>query len=174
MEIKAKSNISYEAYKALFNVSARGVKIFYDVVAIIIGLYIVLFSLSLIFNENQDKNIIPELIVYTIVECAIIFLRIYLPKIKYKMNNISEKTNSIFIFRENSIETFVNSDTVSSHSELQYSGLLKVYEKDKFIFIFVNKLQAYVIDKSTIENGTETELRTILQNNLGNKYKYKK
>ena len=171
MEIKARSNFSYEAYKALFNASAKAVKIVYGVLAIIIGIYIVLYSLSLIFNENQDKRIIPILIFYIIIECAIIALRIYLPKIKYKMNNVSMQTSGTFIFKDSSVETVINSDTVSSQGELQYSELFKVCETDKFIFLFLNKMQAYIVDKATIENGTEDELRAVLQKSLGNKYK---
>jgi hypothetical protein len=52
------------------------------------------------------------------------------------------------------------------NAKMKYSLLHKVYETNDHIFLFINAVQAYLVDKSQITNGTAEELGVLISKHL--------
>ena len=57
-----------------------------------------------------------------------------------------------------------------SQTEIYYYALVKVYETSKYLLLFTSKAKAFIVDKSTIENGAVDEVRGKISAVLKEKY----
>ncbi len=63
-----------------------------------------------------------------------------------------------------------NGQNYSSQGEIKYSVLVKMYETSRYLFIFQNKAQAFIVDKNTIRHGSMEEVRDKINNQMSGKY----
>lgn len=63
-----------------------------------------------------------------------------------------------------------NGQNYSSQGEIKYSVLVKMCETSRYLFIFQNKAQAFIVDKNTIRDGSMEEVRDKIKNQMSGKY----
>ena len=93
-----------------------------------------------------------------------------LPKIRY--NSLAKMKDIIneYTFCDEVLIITTKGAEYNGESEIKYSLIVKVYETTKYLFIFQNKSQVYVVDKSTIIVGTVDEIRVKIKDAISGKY----
>lgn len=104
----------------------------------------------------------------------VVFTRFVLPKIQYKQNKLLHGVVNNIVFKDDTILIEQCGENTSATAKINYDAAWRVYEIEKFIYIYVNPRQAYIVEKSTIEGGTAMDLRMLLVQKIGaDKYKIK-
>lgn len=70
------------------------------------------------------------------------------------------------------IQTFRN-DTKVGESIFEYGQIVKVQEYDSTYYIYISSRQAFIVDKNSFTEGTQTDLTIMLATKLGDRYKVK-
>lgn len=87
---------------------------------------------------------------------------------------ISNNTEEVYTFDEEYITiTQTQSDVFMSTLKAKYSFIYKASENNNYFYIYISKIQNYIIDKSSITQGTLEEVTMLLKTNLGDKFKSK-
>ena len=70
------------------------------------------------------------------------------------------------------IQTF-RGDTKVGESVIEYGQIVKVQEYDSTYYIYISSRQAFIVDKNSFTEGTQTDLTIMLATKLGDRYKVK-
>ena len=172
MEITAKGVFDYDSIRALTYVSIykkkNPRKYFIWMNIWCIGLALLILTEMILFGPDRQS------IMLIIVDAVLVLLNFYLyfwfAKIQYNALHLMKNTVNTYHFHENRIKVFSAGAQYSGEAELQYSMIPKVMETQKYLFIFQSKNQAYVVDKTTIVNGSMEDIRTKLHQSSKAKY----
>ena len=172
MEIKAKAIFDYDSIRALTYVSIykkkNPKKAFVWMNIWCIGLALLILTEIILFGADRQS------IMLIIVAVMLMLLNFYLyfgfAKIQYNALHHMKNTENTYVFHENKIKVFSIGTQYTGEAELQYSMIPKVMETQKYLFIFQSKNQAYIVDKTTIVNGTMEDVRAKLQQSSKAKY----
>ena len=160
MEVHAKSKFDYETIKELAHRSSYRLlspKIYW---IIMIACTVVVFVVSLPFGiDSHDVGAI-----FAILICDAVSIYIYwgVPKIRYKALGKLQNLENEFIFGDETIKIINQSEEYNAEGEIKYTLIPKVMETPKYIFIYQNMRSVYIIEKSTITNGTIEDIRAKL------------
>lgn len=91
-----------------------------------------------------------------------------------KYSEAQPDSHIILEFGDNSLKTTIKSQMTNGVNESLYDVFESSRENDKFFVIRVKNSGAYVIKKSEITDGTPGELRQLLTDKLGSKFKIRK
>ena len=172
MEIKAKGIFDYESIKALVHLQMFGKhdpkrKMRFWTILFSVLLIVVIGEMSLFGVDGFLVLMLGCAVFCIILECFMYFI---LPKMQYnslvKMKDIVNE----YVFAEESMCVTSTGEDYSSQGEINYSILVKVYETSRYLFIFQNRAQAFIVDKNTIEEGSVDELREKIKNQMSGKY----
>ncbi len=170
MEIKASSTMNAAACKALFQATHAAYTdsrmVFQGILAAIYEILLLscYFAFADILSEAIRKAVIALAIILPFLEALIVLLYFYTPKQMLKgLGDYKDGLNS-FVFNDyNFTEVTTTPDGQKSKSStFNYCDVLKTIETDKYIFIYINRRSAYVIDKETIDSGKIGDLRAKL------------
>lgn len=174
MEIKASSKYDWETIKE-FNKFHN----FTKVKALNIGLIILEVVCALLFLlvaaiDILDFETIMIYVLLLFINIMLVFVRFILPKIQYKQNKMLHGVVNEATFKENEILIEQRGENTCGTTTIKYDAVWRVYETKRFIYLYVNSRQAYIVDKSAVEGGTADELRAFLVKTVGmSKYKLK-
>lgn len=99
-----------------------------------------------------------------------LFMYFIMPVVQYKsMSKMKDLENS-YIFYDDEFTAACNSEEYSGQAAVKYSLLIKVMETKKYFFLYENKRQIFVVDKTTLENGTAEEMREKISAVVRKKY----
>ena len=84
------------------------------------------------------------------------------PKMRYKALGKLQNLENEYIFGDETIKIINKSEEFNAEGEIKYSLIPKVMETPKYIFIYQNMRSVYIIEKSTITNGTIEDIRAKL------------
>ena len=164
MEVRAKSKFDYETIKELAHRSSfriikpRAMAILMAICNIIIwGCFIE----SYLYYEIGANDFFTLIV---IIVCDGILAYIYwgVPKIRYKALGKLQNLENEFIFGDETMKIINRSEEYTGQGEIKYSIIPKVMETPKYIFIYQDLRSVYIIDKSTITNGTIEDIRAKL------------
>ena len=93
-----------------------------------------------------------------------------MPKIQYNATAKLSDIHNSYIFKDDEFHIFSSKEGYSGAGSLKYNMIFRVMETKEFLFIFQNKSQVYVVDKSTIEGGSWIDVRNKIEPLLGKKY----
>lgn len=93
-----------------------------------------------------------------------------LPKIRYNSFARMKDITNEYTFCDEVLMITTKAAEYNGQGEIKYSLIVKVYETTKYFFIFQNKSQVLMIDKSTIVGGTADEIREKIQGAMSRKY----
>lgn len=172
MEIKASSSYDFKTIKTFF-LHALFRKINPKKGIIIISLFIILLYVIVILGAviSDTPETFIKVLAYLLGLTIFLFYFYFRgPKLCYKNMQKLASINNEFIFTDTNLIITSNNDSVSGETNTKYSGLYKVMETDSYLFIYQNKVSAYIVDKSTIEGGTVEDIRKAISSVLGDKY----
>ncbi|MBQ3005583.1 MAG: YcxB family protein [Clostridia bacterium] len=183
MRIRASVQHNFETSKALAYITAfkkynpKKRFIFLTVLRLVL-LLVVVFELAILLYFESAYGIVYNfkwfMILFIIISLWLIasgfWVYYFFPKIQYnsmlKMKNFRDE----YFFSDEAFIDTVSNEEYNERTEIRYSMLFKVYETSQYFFIFRNKIEAYVVDKSTIEGGTAEDIRNKLSEVLKDKY----
>ncbi len=64
-----------------------------------------------------------------------------------------------FVFLDDIIFVSAQNENYSGECKMEYTGMKKVVETSKYFYIYYNASQVYPVEKATITNGTEEDIR---------------
>ena len=172
MEIKAKCKFDFDSIRALTHLTmfkkANPKKrlIFWSVafaiLVVVIILEIIAFGMDLILLVLLGVEML-----WLMLMCFWYFI---IPKTQYKSLAKMKETENEYIFCDNVLKTFTKSNEYNGEAEIEYSLFVKVYETSQYLFLYQTNNQVFIVDKSTIENGTVEEIRSKLSAFVKDKY----
>lgn len=109
----------------------------------------------------------------TFAICWLLFI-LFLPKIKYGNRKSKQNAENEYVFMDEKIQFVQDATDVNKSASIKYNAVYRVYETKEFfyMFLYINKRETYIIDKSTVTGGTVEDLRMLLISKIGEK-KYK-
>ena len=172
MNIKAKCKYDYETCKAVAHISTYkkyGPKKTITIRFIFVFVLMLLNFLIIAFSGGSSINLLTFGCGALLVVLEL-FMYFAVPKIQYKsLSKMKDLTNE-YVFSDDGFTADCNSEEYKGKSEVKYSLLIKAFETKRYFFLFENKRQAFVVDKSTLENGTAEEIREKISAVIGKKY----
>ncbi|MBE7064399.1 MAG: hypothetical protein E7384_01085 [Ruminococcaceae bacterium] len=172
MEIKATSKFDYETMRDYVRFSAVPksdakkhmiFNIFSSVAAIVVIIFVMfLFGIS--------KTMLVLLIGIIIMFGISLFMYYVMPKIQYNSLGKMQNVENEFTFYDDYLRATSNTDGINGESKMKYCMIEKVIEKPRYIYIYQNKRQAFIVDKTTITGGTVEDIRNLLMPILQDKY----
>jgi len=171
MEIKATTINNYETIKKYNKAFVYRNSRFY--ISIFVLLLFLGWTVFIIYASGDIIMSILNLFVFLFLLTLMLYRWFIKPKMRYKKSNTKLKDiRSEYVFTEDLIHLTSKTESYSGSAEIQYSVIQNVCETAEFIYLYVNKHTAYIVDKKNIENGTVLELRNLLISKLPAK-KYK-
>lgn len=103
-------------------------------------------------------------------ECRVLYYYFLLPKKQFKAMANTQNTQNTFVFEEDKFSVTSSNKSLEEKGIFNYDVLLKVKETREYLILYIRKNVAFVVDKSTFENGTSEDLQKTLKPMLGKKY----
>lgn len=172
MEITAKSKFDLNTIQAsirlmLFKKADPKKKMIFWTITYLALLAVIILEMILIAPSPILFGLCGILVIVYLLECYWYFL---LPRIRYNaLKNMKDAENT-YIFGEDIIKIFTESQEYNGSAEVTYAMLLSGYETSQFIFLFLSNQQIFAIEKTTITGGTHEKLRSKLMSVVGKKY----
>lgn len=175
MEIKASCVYDFKAVKSLTHASIYKKTKPSKLIIWLLVLVIILIALSIFCIITADTPEEASTFYYScgsFVVCFLVFLYLhfFFPKIQYKRLSQFKDIENQYLFTDTGISQISTNSNYDGTSQIDYSMIFKVMETSEYLFVFINKMQAWVVDKSTIENGNVEDIRNLLKGYLGRKY----
>ncbi len=161
MHITASVTMDYDCIKAfsfMHNTGKRKISamgIFFNVVLAVCLVYVGILTI-------MEPSILPDFIFLMLFGVffnvlVILLNRFLLPKLQCKMmGQLVGRTNT-YIFHDTYFESSTQSGGICESLSFEYCMLFKITETDRYLFLYQNKMSAFIIDKKTLE-GNEGEL----------------
>ncbi len=168
IKIKNQTTYDYAAYLELnkFNLyTRRRASLTFLIVCIVI------LMLSGIFLIALDR--VVNGIFYMCIAAFFIVFTIMLPHIQskkvYRSDNLlnQDGLHNEFLFYENELEVI----NQFSNTKLEYEKIYQAYETNDYFYLFMNKIQTFIVEKSGFEStGDMEKFRELIKEKLGEKY----
>jgi hypothetical protein len=172
MEIKAKGKLDLELCKALMHLvmfKKADPKKRMRVWAVVYGIILALVVFDFIaFGVDTFIIVMLGVVVFTVL--LMCYLYFIVPKIKYKSLAKMKDAENEYVFCDDVLRVFTKTAEYSGEATIEYSHLVKVYETAKYFLLFQTQEQVLAVDKSTIENGTQKDIRDKLTSSIAGKY----
>lgn len=172
MEIKAKCKYDLDSVKALTHLTMfkkanpKKRMVFWTIIYAIV---LASITLELIYF-GMDSTLYVPLCVGILGIALIYFWYFFTPKIQYNALAKLKDVENEYIFCDNIFKAVTKSKEYTGEAEIEYSLFVRVYETSKYIFMYKTNNQAFLVDKSTITDGTIEEIKNKLQSYLKDKY----
>jgi hypothetical protein len=172
MEIKAKGKLDLELCKALMHLvmfKKADPKKRMRVWAVVYGIILALVVFDFIaFGVDTFIIVMLGVVVFTVL--LMCYLYFIVPKIKYKSLAKMKDAENEYVFCDDELRVLTRGEEYSGESVLKYSVFVKAYETSRYFFLFQPQNQVFAVDKSTIENGTQKDIRDKLTSSIAGKY----
>lgn len=164
MEVYAKSKFDYETIKELAHTTSyRLLKPkAHGIFMVVCTSIILLLNIHMWLEYGLDSFNITTLVLIFVCDAVSIYIYWGLPKMRYKALGKLQNLENEFIFGDETIKISNKSEEYHGEGEVKYSLIPKVIETPKYMFIYQDLRSVYIIDKSTITNGTIEDIRAKL------------
>ncbi len=172
MEIKAKVKYDYKACKAMAHVYSYKKKNPLKTMLLHFAIAVVLAGLNLVMIQMTGGEAINTVAFVCCLFIVVLELIMYflMPRLQYNSMSKMKDISNDYIFREDDFSASTVSAEYKGDTVIKYSLLEKAMETKDYFLLFENKRQAFLVDKTTIENGSVEDLREKLVSVLGKKY----
>lgn len=169
MEIKASS--VYDK-KTIADFTRHSIKKLTPLYIIISAIFVFLFVIDL-YNIIVFYAPVSVLVVHLLIFILFsLYLYVLIPNLNYKRQKTMTDTVNEYTFYDTKLVAISTSKGMTGTSEIEYSSLNKVFETKEYIYIYIAKEKALIINKSTITNGSVDEIHDAITSQIGIK-KYK-
>ena len=171
MEIKACSVYDKKTITAYSKQSIKRLKPLYIIVYVLFGFMFIVNLYDIIaLNASISVLLVPVLI----TTIFLLYIYVFLPKFNYKLQKTKTDAVNQFTFYDTKLLAVSTSQGITGTSEVEYSTLNKVLETKDYIYLYIAKEKAMIVDKSTITNGSVEDIRSAITSQIGiEKYKIK-
>lgn len=161
MEIKARSVFDYKSIKAMTHAAMyRKYKPINYLIFMCISCILLIVSIIL---SMMHFGVDVTFSLLLIVSVYLLFLNCFrffaIPKKQYKSLKNMQNTETEFTFYDDCIRTTTQNVNYSGQSETRYEAIPKVIETSEYLFIYQTQRHVFIVDKSTITNGTIDDIR---------------
>lgn len=142
---------------------------------LVMGIISLLFTILGVINILDDELVsgiiwIAAGILY--IPIVIILTKVMQKKSNKTMSVLSNETIEKFQFDEEYMTIYLTKgDDYYSETKARYNYLFKALETETDFILYISNMQAHVIPKVRIIEGSTEELRELLSNNLKDKFK---
>ena len=162
------TTLDESASKTLNRASLKKLK----VIMIIISLIFISFGVINIINDDLYVGIVWTSIGVLYMPFVSLLSKIFQKKINKTMSIMSVETKEKYIFdNEFVIIKQQKGEDYYSETKTKYNYFYKALETESDFILYISNVQAHVVPKNKIVEGTIEELREILSNNLNDKFK---
>lgn len=159
--------------RAIFKNSVRQT---WWIVAIMSLIFVVFGIIGIVFREDMsDLEAGIMFIVVGVFFTPIVYIISFLAlkfSIGRGMSYISDKSNDIYTFDDDHMTvTQVKEGMFTATINANYAYISKAIEDDEYFYLYLSKNQCYVIDKSSVTQGSPDEVTALLKIKLRDKYK---
>ncbi len=172
MEIKVTSDTSLAAFKAFARASTfrrfNPKKCLIAFAAV--WLLLLAATIGLILIGVPASECIWLLILLALAAFMWLYIYFGLPIIMYKSQQQLRNMKTEFTFKDNEILISGTNGLISDEGVISYLAVTKVIETSSYFFIFINKISAYIIDKSAITEENIYNIRAKLSSVQSVKY----
>ena len=112
----------------------------------------------------QDGRVVLKSIPFLVIGCAVFpFYVVLLEIIFLKQNKNFQTTTLDYTFTENKLLVVGQSASTNEKTELTYESLAKVRQTKKYIYLYINKVSALVVDKNGFSLGSSEKVMNLLK-----------
>lgn len=171
MEIKASSIYDLKTTKALIRLNMfkkndpKKQILIYGIIVLVLFVFLIIGLIA-----TGDSSYVGLIFLLALSSSVYSYMYFLFPKTSYKATKKLADVKNSFIFKDDEILLSSNTAEYTGNAAIKYTMLYKVMETSEYLFIYQNKVQVYIVDKSTIENGSVNDLRQVLSNVLKKKY----
>lgn len=104
--------------------------------------------------------------------CSILILLLHFgyPRLQFAAMGKSQNAVNEYVFLEDRVLIQGAGNGISSSGSISYAVLTKVMETGRYLFLWQNKTQVFIVDKNTFNGGMPGQLREKLRGLLGKHY----
>ncbi len=150
----------------------------------IIPLCIVIFAFGSLFTITNIYEmavlgasadvLFTSIFLFALLIFLIVYMFILLPKINYSIHKTATDAVNEYTFYNTKLFVNSNAKGIQSNVETEYSVLYKVIETKDYIYMYISKGRAYIVDKKTLSGGSVEDIRFAITSQIGiKKYKIK-
>ncbi|MBQ3518923.1 MAG: YcxB family protein [Clostridia bacterium] len=176
MQIRASGTLNLEAVKALYYFHIFKKKSPQKEMRknfILTGVAVVVAVFAFLLSDSMDlpSKFLLGLVV-GLVACVVLLAVLLFAMPKYQYNALEKMKDAVnnFAFYDDSIHIVLSAQEYNGETDMQYSMIFKVGETKRYFFIYQNKTQVFVVDKSTFADNEHQQVAQRLQAVLGEKY----
>ena len=129
----------------------------------LIGTILVTVALILNIGNNYMPMYLVAAILIGLADLIVLFSYFLYPIIKLKNFSEEQVISNHFEFGENEIRFSSESKMANGTAKLSYQQIHSVKESKTCIYIYVARRKAMIIDKSSITEGSVSDLKTLLR-----------
>lgn len=138
---------------------------------IIIMAVLMVLAVAMLYTSNTNPMFI--LLIVAAVLGYFIYQLYIKPNSMFRKRPGAAMETEVYIFTENGFTLNVKNEEsgTSDHSSSQYSVLTSAVETGGDFILFTSPTQGYMIEKTAFTNGSPDELREVLKQKMGKKFK---
>ncbi len=121
---------------------------------------------------GADINLMFHIVFLAVFSAYLVYRTFFYENTVFKRHQHQfPNTDICYSFGENSFITEEMGDTHNARQEVGYDNLFKAIEKKEWFLMYITPTSVYIINKSEITEGTADDLRRLLKEKLGNKFR---
>ena len=139
------------------------------------GMQLAMVALGLLFIWGQDEPTLGWILIGLagVLFALITWIYFGIPKMQYKSMCKFADIRVDFAFGPEAVVVDGGGDSYKEHIEMPYQMLHKAIETSTYLFIYIDKKRAYIVNKATAAPEEMAQVRGVLQSVLGAKYEVK-
>ena len=172
MEIKASSIYDKKTIMALTRQSLSQKKPLFIIIFALLGLINIVNLYGFLTSEYYSLSTFIFTLAVTIF--LVLYIFIFLPRLNYKLHKTTTDAINKYVFYDTKLGITSTAQGITGTTEVEYSSLYHAYETKEYLFLYIAKAKAMIVDKSTIEDNGIEQIRTAITSQIGaDKYKIK-
>lgn len=120
-----------------------------------------LFASSL-YRYGWNPEAYFDLGMFLVIITAVPLMLYFTPRAGVR-KSVRLNVSYLYIFSEDGFKIVSVSDHFSEDTYIKYRSVYKVYETKYCFYIYISKIQAYIVDKNAFESSTCDDLRALLR-----------
>lgn len=169
-DIKNTTKITKKMYLHYYGFTIRkSFRIMFSYVFLFCFLVVMLFALSSLDKTHSSINKIVMIIIAAIILAVLMTGLFYITPLRaYK--KIKDFTCE-YMFGADGIEAKSSRPEVNTNANYHYNAIVKAYEFRDAFYLYIDKRQAILVNKNGFTQGNAEELRAVLKEKIGIKFR---
>ena len=163
MDLIAYCTYDYETIKTLSRTMLFGKTPFRNMWLryLVAGLLLILTVASMLFFCVEVDRVFLALLslALSLVLLPPLFCVLFLPRIKFRTLGERQGMRTRLRFCDSCVKVANDRDNFQTEADLPYLLIINAYETSRYIFLFINTVNAFIVDKTTVDAATAAAIR---------------